>query len=146
MTTQTSALAVVQQFFATLEAMDMEPFFGLWANDGRQEMPFAPEGFPSQLDGIDAVRRQYGGLPDAYGKMVFPDLVLHSLDEPGWVFAEYRGEIELLSGGVYDNRYCGLFHIQDGKIVLFREYFNPIILQQSFGKDLGSTFTLQTEA
>jgi uncharacterized protein len=142
MITHEQAVSVVQQFFAHLEAMDMEPFFALWASDGRQEMPFAPEGFPSLLDGIDAVRRQYGGLPDAYGRMVFPGLVLRPLEEPGWVFAEYGGQIELLSGGVYNNHYCGLFHIENGKIALFREYFNPIILQQSFGGNLSSTFSL----
>lgn len=142
MTTYEQATSVVQQFFAHLEAMDMEPFFALWATDGRQEMPFAPQGFPSLLNGIDAVRRQYSGLPDAYGRMVFPGLVLRPLNEPGWVFAEYSGQIELLSGGVYNNHYCGLFHIENGKIVLFREYFNPIILQQSFGGHLSSTFSL----
>jgi ketosteroid isomerase-like protein len=144
--THNQAVSVVQQFFAHLEAMDMEAFFALWAADGRQEMPFAPEGFPSELKGKAAIRRQYGGLPAAYGRMVFPGLVLRPLNEPGWVFAEYGGQIELLSGGIYNNRYCGLFHIENGKIVLFREYFNPIILQQSFGNNLGSTFTLPDKA
>jgi ketosteroid isomerase-like protein len=126
--------------------MDMEAFFALWAEDGRQEMPFSPEGFPSELNGIAVVRRQYGGLPDAYGRMVFPKLVVRPLAESGWVFAEYRGQIELLGGGTYNNPYCGLFHVVDGKIVLFREYFNSIILQQSFGGNLGDTFSLPQEA
>lgn len=146
MTTHEQAVSVVQQFFAHLEAMDMEPFFALWAEDGRQEMPFSPNGFPSEMNGKTAIRRQYSGLPDAYDRMVFPDLVLRPLTEPGWIFAEYRGEIALLSGSTYNNRYCGLFHIENGAIVLFREYFNPIILQQAFGNDLGSTFTLPAEA
>lgn len=146
MTTQDQVISVVQQFFATLEAMDMEAFFALWHADGRQEMPFAPDGFPFHLDGIEAIRRQYGGLPDAYGRMIFPGLVVRPLTEAGWVFAEYNGQIELLNGSVYNNRYCGLFHIENGKIVLFREYFNPIILQRSFGTDLSSTFNIQENA
>lgn len=146
MTTQSEAVSIVQQFFAALEAMEMETFFALWAQDGRQEMPFAPEGFPTELNGIDAIRRQYGALPDAYATMVFPDLVARPLEEAGWVFAEYRGEIELLKGGNYNNRYCGLFHIENGRIVFFREYFNPIILQQSLGDQMGSTFSLPDES
>ncbi len=133
---------VVEQFFAALEAMDMEAFFALWAEEGRQEMPFAPQGFPTVLDGKAAIRRQYSGLPDAYGKMLFPTLVIRPLVEEGWVLAEYRGEIEMLSGGTYHNRYCGLFLIEGGEIKLFREYFNPIILEEAFGSALQDTFNV----
>lgn len=65
-------------------------------------MPFAPEGFHSLLDGIEAVRRQYNGLPDAYGRIVFPGLVLRPLNQLGWVFTECSCQLELLSG-VYNN-------------------------------------------
>jgi uncharacterized protein len=136
---------VVEQFFSTLEAMEMEAFFALWAEEGHQEMPFAPQGFPMLLDGKEAIRRQYGGLPDTYGRMLFPGLVVRPLEEQGWVFAEYQGEIEKLSGGSYNNRYCGLFHIEDGQIKLFREYFNPIILQEAFGTALNETFHVVEE-
>lgn len=136
-----AAEQVVEQFFVALEKMDMERFFAVWAEEGRQEMPFAPEGFPRLLDGIEAVRRQYGGLPNAYTGMRFPR-TLRPLAEEGWVFAEYQGQIDLKTGGTYNNDYCGLFHVVDGKIVLFREFFNPIILQDAFGERVADTFSL----
>ncbi|MEM8535774.1 MAG: nuclear transport factor 2 family protein [Chloroflexota bacterium] len=135
---------IVEQFFTALETMDMDTFFALWADDGRQEMPFAPDGFPRELNGIDAIRRQYGGLPDAYDGMNFPRTI-RSLRETGWVFVEYQGEISLKSGGTYNNDYCGSFHVVDGKIVLFREFFNPIILQSAFGKDITDTFSIDAD-
>lgn len=67
---------------------------------------------------------------------------IRPLQEAGWVFAEYHGEIELKSGGTYNNDYCGLFHVVNGKLVLFREFFNPIILQRAFGDALSEMFSV----
>jgi ketosteroid isomerase-like protein len=36
------------------------------------------------------------------------------------------------TGGTYDNRYVALFRLREGKIVLNRFYFNPIIAQAAF--------------
>jgi uncharacterized protein len=116
----------VGEFFARLEAMDIDGFVGLWAEEGVQEMPFAPEGFPGRLEGRDALRRQYGGLPDAYERMAF-DVAVHPMAEPNLVVAEYRGSIELMGGGTYNNRYVGIFRFaENGEISSFTEYFDPI--------------------
>lgn len=32
--------------------------------------------------------------------------------------------------------------MHDGKIVHFREYFNPLVLQAAFGDRMGETFTV----
>ena len=78
------------------------------------------------------------------------------MQEPNWILAEYRGEIEVLSTGrPYNNRYCGLFQLRDGtlasrfrnalarKIALFREYYNPLTLQEGFGDGLTNSFSLE---
>lgn len=142
-----SAEEVVERFFATLEALDFDGFVELWAEDGVQEMPFAPKNFPSRLEGKEDVRRQYGGMPQAYARMVFPDLAIRPMADPEWATAEYRGEIDLAEGGSYNNRYVGIFRVVDGKIALFKEYFNPQVLVDSFGGEegLARTFSLPRE-
>lgn len=52
------ATAIVERFFTALEQLDVAAFLSLWAPDGRQEMPFAPAGFPKELNGIEAIERQ----------------------------------------------------------------------------------------
>lgn len=140
-------VAVVEEFFARLEAIDVDGFVELWAEDGVQEMPFAPEGFPSRLNGREDVRRQYGRMPEAYTRMVFPDRTISPMLDPEWVVAEYRGEIERVDGGSYNNGYMGVFRIVNGKITLFKEYFDPNILVESFGgqEGLARTFSLPEE-
>ena len=85
-------------------------------------MPYAPPGFPTRLEGIDALRRQYDGLPDAYCSMRFP--VTRTVVDGNTVIVEYRSEIELANGGRYDNDYIGVVETRDGRIVRFVERFD----------------------
>ncbi|WNV73736.1 nuclear transport factor 2 family protein [Geodermatophilus sp. DSM 44513] len=125
--------------------MDVDAALRCFAEDGTQEMPFAPPGFPDRLDGMAALRRQYGGLPEAYADMRFDVSAVRPMADPEWVLLEYRGRITQRDSSRYDNGYAGLFHVVDGAIVLFREYFDPLVLQRAFGGDrLAAAFTLPT--
>lgn len=135
----------VRDFLCLLAQKNMDAWANLWTEDAVQEMPFSPAGFPTRVAGRDALIKHYSGLPAAYGAMSFPDLILYPMSDPNWVLAEYRGEIEVLATGrSYNNHYCGLFHLRDRQIVLFREYYNPIILTEAFGdaSELAQSFSL----
>lgn len=64
---QPTAHELARAFLQALEALDVDRALGTFDDQAAQIMPFAPAGFPSKLEGIDALRRQYGGLPQAYG-------------------------------------------------------------------------------
>jgi ketosteroid isomerase-like protein len=134
----------VRAFFRQLEAMDTgERFLALFTEDAKQVMPFSPEGFPRLLDGREAIRNQYSGLPSAYTHMRFLDLTIRDMASPNEFFVTYRGDIGLKSGGRYENDYAGHFVLRDGRISEFREFFNPIVLQQAFGRQLQETFNVK---
>ncbi len=134
--------AVVHAFFARLEAFDIHGFAELFAETGRQVMPFSPEGFPRTLEGRAAVFNQYRSMPDNFASMRFPDLVVHDMVDPSRFFTTYRGEIRLKSGGSYNNTYAAVFVIRDGQIVEYHEYFDPIVLQRAFGDALGASYNV----
>jgi ketosteroid isomerase-like protein len=134
----------VRSFFRQLEAMDTgDAFVALFTEDAKQLMPFAPQGFPRVLDGREAIRRQYAGLPTAYTYMRFPDLLIRDLASANEFFVTYKGDIGLASGGRYANDYAGYFVVRDGRIAEFHEFFNPIVLRQAFGERLGETFNVK---
>lgn len=141
-TATTDNRRVVEMFFDRLEAFDIEGFSKLFAPDGRQVMPYSPAGFPSRLEGRQAIYNQCAGMPENFRSMRFVDRTIRETSEPGQFVATWRGEIELASGGRYDNTYIGLFQVRDGKLVQFTEYFNPIVLQQAFGTALESTYNV----
>ena len=134
---------IVHDFLDLLSKKDLKAWIELWTEDAVQDMPFSPPGFPKLLSGKKAIAKHYGNLPQAVGKMDFTILHLYPMQDPNWILAEYRGEIEVLATDrPYNNHHCGLFEVQNGKIALFREYYNPITLQESFGKELTQSFSL----
>ena len=134
----------VRNFLDLLSKKDMENWIELWTEDAVQDMPFSPPEFPSRLEGKEAIARHYSSLPSAVGKMDFLKLKLYPMQDLNWILAEYRGEIEVLATGrLYNNSYCGLFHLRDGKIALFREYYNPLTLREGFGDGLTQSFSLE---
>ncbi|MEM7728384.1 MAG: nuclear transport factor 2 family protein [Pseudomonadota bacterium] len=132
------ARTVVRQFLQGLETLNMEAVNAVWAEDAVLEMPFAPRGvgFPDRVVGKDALIRQYAAWPDT---AIDPDYTsglrfLPTVD-PDTVVAEFRGRVTIRpTGRFYDQRYIGVFHIdEDGKIALFREYFDPTVFTEAFG-------------
>jgi ketosteroid isomerase-like protein len=134
----------VRAFFRQLETMDTgDRFVALFTEDAKQVMPFSPEGFPKLLDGREAIRNQYSGLPNAYTHMRFPGLAIRDMASPNEFFVTFRGDIGLKSGGRYDNEYAGYFTLREGRIAEYREFFNPIVLQQAFGRQMQETFNVK---
>lgn len=135
-------VASANAFLDRLEAKDMEAWAELWAEDAVQDMPFSPEGFPKLVEGKAALIDHYANLPSVTGRMVFPIRNAKAMLDPNEVFLEYTGEIEILpTGKDYNNTYAGLFVFDEaGKITLFREYYDPIVLSEAWSGAPGDGF------
>lgn len=134
----------VRAFLVSLERKDMEMFANAWANEAVQDMPFSPEGFPKRVEGKQAILKHYAAWPEISGLASFTDeLVFYPMADPDWVFAEYHGRVEIkTTGRLYDQRYGGLFRVHDGKIVFFREYYDPTVFAWAFDLDPEGASTL----
>ena len=121
----------VIDFLTSLEDKDMDKFASVWAEDAVQDMPFSPDGFPKRVEGKANLIKHYAAWPETSGKANFTDeLVFYPMQDGNMVFAEWRGEVEIIpTGRNYNQRYGGLFHVVDGKIELFREYYDPIVFK-----------------
>jgi len=125
----------VVTFLSALESKDMEAFAAVLAEDVVQDMPYSPVGFPKRVSGRDDLIAHYAMWPEISGEADFTDaLVFHTMQDPERVFVEYTGEVEILTTGrIYRQIYGGLFHVENGKITLFREYYDPIVFAEAFG-------------
>ena len=125
----------VIDFLTALEDKDMDKFAELWAEDAVQDMPFSPQGFPKRLAGKANLIQHYASWPEISGRANFTDrLIFHPMQDATMVFAEWRGDVEIIpTERQYKQQYGGLFHVVDGKIELFREYYDPIVFQNAFG-------------
>ncbi len=125
----------VINFLKSLEDKDMDKLASVWAEDAVQDMPFSPEGFPKRVEGKDSLIKHYAAWPEISGQANFTNrLVFYPMQDATIVFAEWRGDVEIIpTGRKYQQRYGGLFHVVDGKIELFREYYDPIVFKYAFG-------------
>jgi fermentation-respiration switch protein FrsA (DUF1100 family)/ketosteroid isomerase-like protein len=136
-----AALKAVENFFATLEQMNIPSFLNVWSEKARQIMPLSPAGFPTELSGKSAIQNQYKDLPHNFSSMRFPRTVF-STESPNKLIVQYRGIIPLKAGGSYNNNYVGVFEIKEGKVERFTEYFDPFILAEAFGVKLQDNFNV----
>ncbi len=143
-TPSAASLQAVEKFFSALESLDIPAFLTVWSDDGRQVMPLSPAGFPTELNGKEAIHNQYKGLPGNFASMRFPRRVFPT-ESPDKVIVQYAGEIPIKAGGRYDNNYVGVFEIKDGRIERFTEYFDPFILAKAFGVKLQDNFNVTSQ-
>jgi uncharacterized protein len=122
-------------FYQTLMKRDMAAFADLWADDAVQEMPFAVgvAGLEPAWRGKKAILTRYNKSIPGRRDHVFHIDRLHQTIDPDVIIVEARGKSTISENGrVYDQRYVFIFRLRDGKIVLNREHFNPIIFQKAF--------------
>ena len=127
----------VLTFLDSLEDKNMTRFASVWADDAVQDMPFSPEGHPKRVVGKANLVSLYSGWPDNTGIADFTaHLVFYPMQDPEMVFVEFKGDVEVLpTGRQYQQDYGGLFHVVDGRIKLFREYYDPARFIWAFGLD-----------
>jgi len=133
---------VVEEFWApfehgspTGEAADR--WKDLFAEDAVWEMPFAPAPVPTTVAG----RALIGHFADWLFAAV-PDLRLLAFDvretaDPQVVVLEMQMTSPVThTGRTYANTYCSVMRVVDGRIALFREYFDPTVVVDAFSVEV----------
>jgi len=125
----------VREFFRLLEKEDIQAFVGLFAENGRQINPYHSNIFPRGAEGKAGLLAYWEPVPAQFDGMTFHIHELMAMEEPTFVFAQYRGEIKLKNNaGVYANNYYSTFRFDEaGKILEYVELFNPIVAARGFG-------------
>ncbi|MFF7355676.1 nuclear transport factor 2 family protein [Streptomyces filipinensis] len=114
-----------------LLAKDIPAWVGLWAEDGVMEFPFAPPGRPERLEGRQAVAAYMRHYPDHIDLHDFPDVRIHQTVDPGTIVVEMRGVGRLVqTGRPFDMTYIAVVRVEDGRFTSYRDYWNPLAVQQ----------------
>ncbi|MFH8770299.1 MULTISPECIES: nuclear transport factor 2 family protein [unclassified Streptomyces] len=131
MPTHTSPDVLYRHSLRLLLAKDIPAWVGLWAEDGVMEFPFAPPGWPARLEGREAVAAYMRDYPDHIDLHGFPDLRIHRTTRPETIVVEMRGVGRLVgTGSPFDMTYIAVVSVQDGRFTSYRDYWNPLAVQQ----------------
>jgi len=103
----------------------------LWAPEGSMEFPFAPQGWPRRLDGKAAIGEYMRAYPEHIDLHEIPHLQIHQTVDPATIVVEMRAVGRLVeTGEPYDMSYIAVITAQDGRFTSYRDYWNPLALQQ----------------
>lgn len=127
---------VAEQYQALLVAQDWDRWIDLWSDDGTCEFPYAAEGSPERLEGRHAILEYMRAYPGRITIDGIDDVVMHETADGRRLIAEIA-----ISGHAtgtdrpYDQRYVVVFEVEHGKLVRYREYWNPLVLLEAFPDD-----------
>jgi ketosteroid isomerase-like protein len=93
------------------------------------EFPYSPGGLPTRLEGRAAIATHLEGLSRIIAFDRMGEAVVHSSTDPNVVIIEFEG----FGRGVttdepYDQRYVSVIHTAGGRIVHYRDYWNPLVV------------------
>ena len=108
---------------------DLDGYLEVLSDDVEVEFPFAPPGRPERLRGRENLRRYLEPLLARIAYDSITGLVVYETDVAGTIVAEMTASLRLLeSDRTYSRRYVAVVRAADGRVVSYREYWNPLAL------------------
>nr|WGD87174.1 nuclear transport factor 2 family protein [Bacillus subtilis] len=130
------ACETLRKFMAYMLEKDMKSWMELWDENAVFEFPYAPEGSPKRIEGKAAI---YDYIKD-YPKQIHAPTVYRSADT-NTMIAEFQCDGHVVeTGSPYRQSYISVIETRDGRIVRYKDYWNPLVVKEAFGGSF-----LQTE-
>jgi uncharacterized protein len=139
---QDSALDTAKSFITALSSRDADKALLLLADEAILEMPYplaaGENKYGTRKMWGDPLRQYVRGITARNSQIAFKNEVWRVADD-GALILECDGDmIRSKDGARYQNQYIVLFEVKEGKITLWREYFNPVVAARTFGIPLES--------
>ena len=135
---QEATLAVARTM---MQNFDMKTWFGLLHDDLVLEFPFAESiGMPARIVGKKDCVTYLNKVMEALPGLKFRDIDIMPTPDPQSLVLEYKGGADTAFGH-YENVYAAFHQYRDGRLILFREYWNTKPVLDTFGANPGAAFT-----
>lgn len=110
-------------------AAGAESMNDMFADDVVVEFPFAPPSAPKSLAGKAVVADYVKDLAGQFAFDRFGEPTIQFTTDPDLVVAEFKAVgRSSTTGEIYNQRYICFIRAKDGKIVHYREYWNPLVV------------------
>lgn len=120
-----------------------ESFYEMFDPNGVMEFPFAYADLPKRIEGRDALANHLAMLATlvSFDRMSEPTVI--EANDPETVVLEFEGfGTGVATGEPYTQRYVSIIRTQEGRIVHYKDYWNPLaVLRALRGADEVARFT-----
>jgi uncharacterized protein len=114
----------------------IEEWIDGFTEDGVLEFPYPAWGLPSRMQGRKALLTQMTMFREQL-KVEFSEPEFYTATEDGLVIAAFTGECTLTAtGGRYHQTYLSVVRYEQGRIALFRDFWNPWSVMEAAGGEL----------
>lgn len=104
-----------------------ETFVDMMSEDFVMEFPFARPGMSPRIEGRPAVLTYLMGVGQGISVDAVDDVVIHDTADPEVVIVEFAAHGRALkTGEPYEQRYISVIRTRDGRMVHYKDYWNPI--------------------
>ncbi len=123
-----------------LIGVDIPAWLGLLSESAVVEFPYAPSlGYPTRIEGIAAIAELMNATASKFDPFKFTDISINPCEQQGEAWASFHGEAFVPeTQKLYRQDYAAFMRVRNGKIVYYREYWNPC----NFAEALGLTLKL----
>jgi ketosteroid isomerase-like protein len=123
-----SAFELLQRHISTV-TRDPAAWYALFAEDAVIEFPYAAgTALTPSLSGIAAIREHFGSVGSVFGVFTMSAPLLYATTDPDVALAEVHGSSILVkTGAPYEQDYVMVVRATAGRIVRYREYWNPLL-------------------
>jgi uncharacterized protein len=115
---------------------DPDGMMQFWNEDGRYEFPYAPVeyGFPRVVEGKEAIHQYLAGIMKQITNIQIGDWLAFATSDPNIWYVEYHATGRAAATGRhYDQTYVARIEFKDGKFQLYREFWDPYVVLDTFG-------------
>ena len=123
---------LMQTIFAGIAAGDRTLFRDALADDVTMTVT-GQYSWSRTFHGKEAVLRDLYGYVHSLLKENRRTVPFRFIADEEWVAVEARGEMETRTGQRYDNQYCLIYRIENGKIRQIREYNDSLLCERVLG-------------
>jgi uncharacterized protein len=118
-----------------LISADVSRWIELFADDAVVEFPYAAGlGVFERLEGRAAIWQYFKGTPESFRDLELSEIRRYTTTDPDVAIAEVHGSATIgATGQRYEQDYVMVVKTRAGKIVLYREYWNPTPAIAAFG-------------
>jgi ketosteroid isomerase-like protein len=135
MALEPNQLAAERMLLDGLEALkngDAEKFIASFHPDAVIEFPYWSTGEVKRVQGLKDIAEIYHNLAVKMDRLEI-DHIFHSGNA---IIAEYRGFGRVkTTGKPFNQTYIMVWVVEDGKVMSYREYWNPLVSQEAFTAD-----------
>ena len=106
---------------------DIAAWLELLSESAIVEFPYAPSlGYPTRIEGVAAITKLMNATASKFDPFSFTDISINQCEHQGEAWASFHGKAFVPeTQKIYIQDYAAFMRVAGGKIVHYREYWNP---------------------